>query len=106
MRFSCDQKSQIDAIFKVADLLGKRGIKPYRLFVYVLVTKDIDDAAYRVEKLRELPGIDLYAQAERNETQGIIPNKAQLEFANRYVYSRRYRLETWHEYCERRNLKF
>lgn len=101
IRFSCDQKSQIKAILDAAELLGKHGIKPHRLFIYVLVTKDVEDAAYRVERLRELKNISLYAQAERNEAKGIIPSREQLEFAQRYVYGRCYRKETWREYCER-----
>lgn len=56
-------------------------MKPYRIFVYLLVTKDITDAADRVEALKEYHGINIYAQAERNERMGIIPNKAQLEFS-------------------------
>lgn len=99
IRFSCDQKAQIEHIFKVAELLGKRGIKPYRLFIYVLVTKDIEDAAYRVEQLRKIHNITLYAQAERNEKKGIFPNSVQLEFAQRYVYGKSYRKMTWEEYC-------
>lgn len=106
IRFSCDQKAQIEHIFKVAELLEKRGVKPYRLFIYVLVTKDIEDAAYRVERLREIRNITLYAQAERNETKGVVPNRAQLEFAQRYVYGRSYKKETWREYCERRGTDF
>lgn len=106
IRFSCDQKAQIDAIFKTAELLEKHGVKPYRLFIYVLVTKDIDDAAYRVERLRELHNVSLYAQAERNEAKGIIPNRAQLEFAQRYVYGRCYKRETWRAYCGRYGTDF
>jgi hypothetical protein len=106
IRFSCDQTPQIDAIMRAAALLAEYGIKPYRLFVYMLITKDIGDAAHRVERLRELAGISLYAQAERNETKGITPNRAQLEFAQRYVYGRAYRKETWREYCRKRNLEF
>ena len=106
IRFSCDQKAQISAIYSVADLLGKNGVKPYRLFVYVLVTKDIEDAAFRVEQLRKIGNISLYAQAERNEAKGIIPNRAQLEFAQRYVYGRCYKKETWSEYCTRYGTDF
>ena len=106
IRFSCDQTAQIDAILNAAALLAERGIKPYRLFVYLLVTKDIEDAAYRVDMLKQLKGIDLYAQAERNEAQGVTPNAAQLEFSRRYIYGRSYRKETWLEYCEKRNIVF
>lgn len=101
IRFSCDQTAQVDAIFRAAALLAEHGIKPYRLFIYLLVTKDIDNAASRVESLKELDGISLYAQAERNEAKDIIPNRAQLEFAQRYIYGKCYRKETWRGYCQR-----
>jgi hypothetical protein len=103
IRFSCGALPQIDAIKRAAALLAKYGIKPYRLFIYLLVTKDINNAAQRVESLRELTGINLYAQAERNDSKGIIPNREQLEFAQRYVYGRAYKKETWREYCKKRN---
>lgn len=103
IRFSCDSIPQIDAIFHAAELLQKYGVKPYKLFVYLLVTPDLENAAYRVEKLKQLKGINLYAQAERNVRNGIVPNKEQLEFAQRYVYSGKYRSETWQEYCQRKN---
>ena len=101
IRFSCDQQAQIEPIMRTAELLGKYGVKPYRLFIYLLVTADIEDAARRVEALKRLGNITIYAQAERNERQGIVPNKMQLEFAQRYVYSGRYRLESWAQYLER-----
>ena len=105
IRFSCDQQAQIEPIMRTAELLGKYGVKPYRLFIYLLVTADIEDAARRVEALKRLGNITIYAQAERNERQGIVPNKMQLEFAQRYVYSGRYRLESWAEYLERMSIK-
>ena len=101
IRFSCDQQAQIEPIMRTTELLGKYGVKPYRLFIYLLVTADIEDAARRVEVLKRLGNITIYAQAERNERQGIVPNKMQLEFAQRYVYSGRYRLESWEQYLER-----
>ena len=105
IRFSCDQQAQIEPIMRTAELMGKYGVKPYRLFIYLLVTADIEDAARRVEALKRLGNITIYAQAERNERQGIMPNKMQLEFAQRYVYSGRYRLESWAEYLERMSIK-
>lgn len=106
IRFSCDQIPQIDAIRNAAALLMERGVKPYRLFVYLLVTKDIENAAYRVDRLKELKNISIYAQAERNEAKGIVPNAAQLEFAQRYVYGRGYKKEEWPDYCKRRGFNF
>jgi sulfur transfer complex TusBCD TusB component (DsrH family) len=103
IRFSCDSAAQTGAVMDAAALLAKRGIKPYRLFVYLLVTKDLQDADYRVQRLKTLHGINLYAQAERNGALGIMPNAAQLEFAQRYVYGRSYKKETWLEYCQRTN---
>lgn len=106
IRFSCDQRLQIEPIRKTIELLGKHGVKPYRIFIYLLVTSDIQDASERVEVLKEYRAINLYAQAERNERLGIIPNKKQLEFQNRYIYGGSYRNETWKEYCERRGMKW
>lgn len=102
IRFSCDQKAQIDPVKRTIELLGSYGVKPYKIFIYILVTADIQDAADRVEALKNYKGINLYAQAERNERLGIVPNAMQLEFQQRYVYSGRYRKETWHEYCRRK----
>lgn len=106
IRFSCDQKSQIEPIRQTMELLAKYGVKPYRIFIYLLVTKNVQDAADRVELLKKYKGINLYAQAERNERLGIMPNAAQLEFQQRYVYGGCYRNETWVEYCKRRKLDF
>lgn len=102
IRFSCDQKQQIEAINKTVELLGKYGVRPYRIFVYLLVTKDINDASERVEELKKHRGISIYAQAERNERLEIMPNKAQLEFQQRYVYGGSFRKESWPEYCRRK----
>lgn len=101
IRFSCDQISQIEAIEKTSKLLEQHGKKPYHLFIYLLVTKDIENAAYRVERLKRLKGINIYAQAERNDRKGIHPNVMQKEFAQRYVYSGNYRKESWKEYLKR-----
>lgn len=104
IRFSCDQKSQIEPIRHTLELLGKHGVRPYRVFIYLLVTKDIGDAAERVEALKGYKGINLYAQAERNERLGVVPNNLQLEFAQRYIYGGCYRSETWKQYCKKKGL--
>jgi len=106
IRFSCDQTAQIEAIQNAAALLEARGVRPYRLFIYLLVTKDLENADYRVQQIKKLHGISLYAQAERNEAQGIVPSTAQLEFTQRYIYGRCYRNETWPEYCNRHKFKY
>lgn len=106
IRFSCDQKAQIIPVKKTIDFLMDRGIKPYRIFIYLLVTADIEDASERVEALKGYKAINLYAQAERNERLGVIPNIAQLEFQQRYVYGGCYRAETWREYCVRKEFQY
>ena len=105
IRFSCDQIPQIEAIERAAELLEGYGKKPYNLFIYLLVTKDVENAAYRVERLKRLKGISIYAQAERNDRKGIIPNALQKEFAQRFVYGRCYLKESWEEYLTRHKEK-
>ncbi len=104
IRFSCDQREQIAPVRRAVELLMERGVRPYRIFIYLLVTADIEDASERVEALKGYKSINLYAQAERNERLGIRPNDMQMEFQQRYVYSGRYRKETWEEYCRRKGL--
>lgn len=104
IRFSCDQKSQIESIHRTIELLQEQGVRPYRVFIYLLITSDIHDAMERVEALKKYKGINLYAQAERNDRLGVIPNKLQLEFAQRYIYGGCYRTETWEEYCKRKRI--
>lgn len=98
IRFACDQISQLEHIEKVVNLLGDYGVKPYRLFVYLLVTKDIENAIERVNELKKFKNISIYAMSEKNDQLGIMPNKLQKEFSHRYMYSRMYKKKTWEEY--------
>lgn len=102
IRFSCDQRTQIAPVSRAVGLLMERGVRPYRIFIYLLVTSDLGDASERVEALKGYKAINLYAQAERNERLGIMPNAMQLEFQQRYVYGGSYRKETWIDYCIRK----
>ena len=104
LRFSCDTTAQIEYIQKTAEMLGKRGIKPYRLFIYLLVTEDLNNAEYRVEQLKKLRGITIYAQAERKLDGKSKPNALQKEFCQRYVYSGKFRSVSWSEYAKERGL--
>lgn len=104
LRFSCDTTAQIKYIQKTAEMLGKRGIKPYKLFIYLLVTEDLDNAEYRVEQLKKLRGITIYAQAERKLDRVSKPNALQMEFCQRYVYSGKFRSVSWSEYAKERGL--
>lgn len=104
LRFSCDTTSQIEHIQKTAEMLGKRGIKPYRLFIYLLVTEDLDNAEHRVEQLKKLRGITIYAQAERKLDGKSEPNALQKEFCQRYVYSGKFRSISWSDYAKERGI--
>lgn len=101
IRFSCDHRRQMESVVKAIELLEKYGKKPYHVFVYLLITPDLEDASYRVESLKRFRGIHLYAQPERNAREMIIPNALQKEFAQRYIYGKSYRKETWQEYLFR-----
>ena len=105
IRFSCDTCLQVESVKNAINLLEERGIKPYKIFVYLLVTDDLEDAEARVNGLRHYAGIRLYAQAERNAKRGIVPTSVQLEFAQRYVYRSLYRNESWQEYRQHRKIK-
>lgn len=105
IRFSCDKEYQLPYFEKMVALFTKYKISLSKVFIYVLVQEDLDNADRRVQDLNKLSkAFHLYAQAERNEFLGIRPSKLQLEFAQRYVYGRLYRKETWNEYKKRHGL--
>ena len=102
IRFSCDSKAQLPYFEKAVKLFDKHKIPKSRIFIYLLVRNDILDAEERLRVLTSIyKNFNVYAQPERNEPKGIIPDKMQLEFAQRYVYSRCYKNETWRQYLER-----
>jgi hypothetical protein len=107
LRFSCDNFARVKDVVTAIEFLLKYGVKAHQIYIYFLVTKDIDDCVRRIEFFKKcdfVKSINIYAQAERNDKKGIVPNKIQLEFANRYVYSGKWRKENFYEYCEKRNL--
>lgn len=53
IRFACDRMSQMEPVAKCVKELGRRGVKPYRIFVYCLI-QDVDDALERINALRKL----------------------------------------------------
>lgn len=66
IRFSCDTDSMLDLVLQKIDLLKRHGVKPYRIFVYVLV-QDIESAEKRAIALRSA-GVDVFAQPYRDFT--------------------------------------
>lgn len=107
IRFSCDTQAQLPYFVKLVELFDKYKIAKSKVFIYTLVRKDLEEADKRIQALNSLcKNFNIYAQAERNDRKGIVPNKAQLEFTQRYVYGRSYKKETWSQYLERRELSY
>ena len=107
IRFSCDSCSQLPYFERAAEMFERYRISKSKVFIYILVRSDLQEADFRVQELNKLcRNFNLYAQAERNGGRGIIPNTAQLEFAQRYVYGKCYKKENWQEYCQKRGFNF
>jgi hypothetical protein len=79
IRIACDTKAAIPAVEQAVLNLSKAGIKPYRIFCYVLV-KDVNDALFRIEYLRKL-GVVPFAQPYRDFKNSIKPNYEQKRLA-------------------------
>ena len=104
IRFSCDKDYQLPYFERMTELFREYKIALSRVFIYVLVRENLQNADFRVQSLNKIyRSFNIYAQAERGEKTE--PSRAMLEFANRYVYGKRYKLENWVEYCERTGFK-
>lgn len=105
IRFSCDKVYQLSYFEKLIVLFEKYKLPKSKVFIYVLVRKDLENADIRVQGLNRIcKSFKLYAQAERNI--GDEPNKLQLEFAQRYVYGRCYCKEDFKSYCIRHGIEY
>ena len=79
IRMSADTDAMLDVVLTAIDRLGRHGVKPYRVFVYVLI-QDIASAENRVVKLREI-GANPFAQPYRDYTTNAEPPLEQRQFA-------------------------
>lgn len=79
IRMSCDTDAMLPTVLTAATYLKQFGVKPYRLFVYLLV-KDIESAEYRAKQLRSA-GVDVFAQPYRDFENNIEPTQEQRDFA-------------------------
>ena len=73
IRMSADTDAMLGTVLKAVDLLGKFGVKPYRIFVYVLV-QDIESAERRAIELRDA-GVEVFAQPYRDFTSNKEPDE-------------------------------
>lgn len=79
IRMSCDTDAMLDVVIRAIRLLEDNGVKPYRVFVYLLV-QDIPSAERRAIALREV-GAEVFAQPYRDFEHNIEPTAEQKAFA-------------------------
>lgn len=79
IRMSCDTDAMLDTVLQAVDRLGRNGVKPYRIFVYLLV-QDIKSAEFRATRLRSA-GVEVFAQPYRDFENNIEPTQEQRDFA-------------------------
>lgn len=79
IRTACDTDNMLDIVLEKAKLLADHGVKPWRLFVYVLV-RDIASAERRVLALREA-GMNPFAQPYRDFENNVEPTAEAKAFA-------------------------
>lgn len=100
IRFSVDRISQIDGMYRVARLLGERGIPHSRLFVYVLITEDLEDDLIRIYAMRDLGNITIYGMPYKDMRKGIMPKQWQNVMAQKYIYSGQWRKIDWQDWVD------
>lgn len=71
IRMSADTDAMLDVVLRAIDRLGKCGVKPYRVFVYVLA-QDVESAERRCIALREA-GAEPFCQPYRDFTTNAEP---------------------------------
>lgn len=79
IRMSCDTDAMLDVVLRAIHFLEKNGVKPYRVFVYLLV-QDIASAEKRALALRKA-GAEVFAQPYRDFEKNIEPTREQKSFA-------------------------
>ena len=101
IRMSCDTDNMLDTVIKAIERLNTHGVKPYRVFVYLLV-QDVPSAERRAVALRKA-GADVFAQPYRDFENNIEPTAEMKKFA-RWVNLKPIfnSTRTFHEYDEKK----
>lgn len=76
---SCDTDAMLDVVLNAIHRLNHCGVKPYRVFVYLLV-QDIASAERRAIALRNV-GAEVFAQPYRDFENNVEPSDEQKRFA-------------------------
>lgn len=100
IRFACDRKAQIDGLYRAAHLLENEGIPNSRLFVYVLITKDLQDDLQRIYAMRKLKSVTIYGMPYKDMRIGEMPERWQNVMAQKYIYSGQWRKTDWEEWSK------
>ena len=79
VRFAADTTERLPYVVKAVEMLSERGLKPYRVFVYVLI-RDVQDALHRINALKEL-GVIPFAQPYRDFDNMTEPTQEQKDLA-------------------------
>lgn len=79
IRMAADTDDMLEHVIHAVEKLKRFGVKPWRIFVYVLVT-DIESAERRVIALRGI-GVNPFAQPYRDFVSNAEPTKEQRDFA-------------------------
>lgn len=96
IRMSCDTDEMLDVVLRAVDKLGRRGIKPYRIFCYLLV-QDVQSARMRAEALRE-EGVEVFAQPYRDFENSIEPTREMKDFARWVNHKAIFKTVRWEDY--------
>lgn len=101
VRMSCDTDAMLVVVLNAIRLLNRCGVKPYRVFVYLLV-QDIESAERRAVALRD-SGAEVFAQPYRDFENNVEPTDEQKRFA-RWV-NRKAIFKTVDHFCQYSTLR-
>lgn len=96
IRMACDTDAMIPIIDRAVGHLGECGVKPYRVFVYMLV-QGIESAERRADALHKM-GVEIFAQPYRDFDNKIEPTREQKHFARWVNRKHLFKSCTWAEY--------
>ncbi len=100
IRFSVDRKPQIEGMYRAADLLCEKGIPTSKLFIYILLKKDLNDNLQRIYAMRKLKSVTIYGMPYKDMRIGEMPEHWQNVMAQKYIYSGQWRTIDWDDWCE------
>ena len=106
IRFSVDQKAQIEGMYHAAALLAERGIPNSKLFIYCLLTEDLEDDLRRIYAMRKLKSATLYGMPYKDQRKGIMPKHWQNIMAQKYIYSGQWRKFDWDDWKKQHDFYF